>query len=502
MTNIVIYARFSSHAQNEQSIEGQLKACREYAKQNEYTIIHEYIDRAISGTSDKRPEFQRMIEESAKRRFEYVLVYQLDRFARNRYDSAINKSRLKKNGVRVISARENISDDASGILIEGVLESMAEYYSAELSQKITRGMEINASKCLYTGGRVALGYYIDENKRFQIDQDTSPIVKMIFEMYAKGLTMTEIIRYLNSIELKTSINNEYNKNSLRKILTNKRFTGVYIYKDIEIKGGIPQIITDELFNEVQIKMEKNQKAPARSKAKVDYLLTTKLFCGLCEGAMIGVSGTSKNGKPHYYYSCNASRKKQCAKKNIRKDWLEDLVIKETKKLLTDKKIDKISKEIVAFSENERNTPVIQHLQKSLKENEKATENLIKALEQGQAVDIITERIDKRKAEHIELEKQLAKESFLYPALTIPQVKFFMERFKNGNINDLKYRKSMVDTFIRRINLYEDKMTILYNAQDSQSTLPLGDLCSPNTTMVEIRGLEPLASALRTQRSTS
>ncbi len=169
--NIVIYARYSSHSQTEQSIEGQLQTCYEFAKNNGHIVIGEYIDRAQSGTTDSRAEFQRMIADSDKHIFEGVLVYQLDRFARNRYDSAINKAKLKKNGVRVISARENISDDASGILVEGVLESMAEYYSAELSQKIRRGMDINAEKCLSNGSNPGLGYYVDEERRFHIDPD-------------------------------------------------------------------------------------------------------------------------------------------------------------------------------------------------------------------------------------------------------------------------------------------------------------------------------------------
>ena len=136
MKNAVIYARFSSHAQNEQSIEGQLAECRAFAERNNLRIVREYIDRALTGTTDKRPDFLQMIEDSKRKGFQFVIVYQLDRFARNRYDSATYKAKLKKNGVRVLSAKENITDDASGILIEGVLESMAEYYSAELSQKI------------------------------------------------------------------------------------------------------------------------------------------------------------------------------------------------------------------------------------------------------------------------------------------------------------------------------------------------------------------------------
>ena len=134
---VVIYARFSSHSQTEQSIEGQLKVCYEYARAHDYTVIGEYIDRAQSAKTSDRIEFQKMIADSDNKTFEGVLVYQLDRFARNRIDSAIYKSRLKKNGIKVISAKENISEDASGILMEGVLESMAEYYSAESSTPST-----------------------------------------------------------------------------------------------------------------------------------------------------------------------------------------------------------------------------------------------------------------------------------------------------------------------------------------------------------------------------
>ena len=180
MKNAVIYARFSSHAQNEQSIEGQLAECHAFAERNGLQIRHEYIDRALTGTTDKRPEFLRMIEDSKRKGFQFVIVYQLDRFARNRYDSATYKAKLKKNGVRVLSAKENITDDASGILIEGVLESMAEYYSAELSQKVKRGIAITASKCKFFGGGIPLGYKVDEEKRFIINEETAPIVKQMF----------------------------------------------------------------------------------------------------------------------------------------------------------------------------------------------------------------------------------------------------------------------------------------------------------------------------------
>lgn len=138
MKNAVIYARFSSHAQNEQSIEGQLRICYEYAKREGLSVIEEYIDRALTGRSDDRPDFQRMISDARKKAFQYVIVYKLDRFTRNRYDSAIYKHKLKQCGVKVLSAMENIGDNPESIILEAVLEASAEYYSVDLSKNKAR----------------------------------------------------------------------------------------------------------------------------------------------------------------------------------------------------------------------------------------------------------------------------------------------------------------------------------------------------------------------------
>ena len=434
---ICIYARFSSHSQNEQSIEGQLKCCYDFAQRNGYKIVGEYIDRAISGTSDARPEFQRMIADSAKRQFQAVLVYQLDRFARNRYDSATYKAKLKKNGVRVLSARENITDDASGVLMEAVLEGMAEYYSVELAQKIRRGMDLNAEKNLSTGGNIALGYKINESKCFVVDVSTAPVVRQIFNMYIAGSTMAEIIRHLNAHQIKTSRGNQYDKNSIRRILLNKRYCGIYTYKGAEIPGGIPRIIDDATFTEAQILMEKNKKAPARAKAVDEhYLLTTKLFCGYSQSAMTGVSGRSHTGTTYQYYQCvTARRKGGCDKKTAKKAYIEDKVVSETRRILTPEYIDKIARSVVATCEKERNTDTLKRLSKLIRENEKATSNLIKALEAGRAADVISTQIEKRQEEKAELEVQLAKEKIQRPQLEYANVKYFFERFAKGSTSN-------------------------------------------------------------------
>ena len=280
--NAVIYARYSSHNQREESIEGQLKVCYEYARQNNINIIREYIDRAQTGTNDNREQFQKMIADSDKQCFQAVLCYQLDRFARNRYDSAMNKAKLKKNGVKVISARENISDDASSIVMESVLEGMAEYYSVELSQKVKRGMGINAEKGLYNGGTIPIGLKIDKDKHYQIDEETAPIVRKIFEMYNDGHTIVQIKQYLETKGLK------YSSCKIRTVLGNKKYIGIYTHNGKETPNVIPQIIDNELFEDIQKKLEKNKHSRSRLKTKTEYILTTKLFCGHCKAMMVRI----------------------------------------------------------------------------------------------------------------------------------------------------------------------------------------------------------------------
>ena len=406
---LVIYARYSSHSQTEQSIEGQLQVCYEFAKSNGHTVVGEYIDRAQSGTSDNRTDFQRMIADSDKHTFEGVLVYQLDRFARNRYDSAINKAKLKKNGIRVLSARENITDDASGILVEGILESMAEYYSVELSQKIRRGMDINAEKCLSNGSNPGLGYTVDADRRFHLNPETAPIVREIFELYASGKTATEIINHLNAKRVKTSHGNSFNKNSLHRLLKNKRYIGYYIYKDTLTPNAMPRIIEEDLFYRVQEMLERNQKAPARARAKAEYLLTTKLFCGYCKEMMTGYSGKSKSGRAYNYYICKNARKRECHKKVVSKDMIENRVVAECLKLLTDINIKQIAATVSTICKSDLDTVAIKRIKSAIQETDKALENLWKALECGQSVEMITERIRKRQEEKSLLESQLATE---------------------------------------------------------------------------------------------
>ena len=297
----VIYARYSSGNQREESIEGQLRECTAYCQKNEITIVRTYIDRALSAKTDNRPDFQRMIKNSAKGLFDVVPVWKLDRFVRNRYDSARYKAQLKKYGAKVLSATENISEGPEGIILESLLEGMAEYYSAELAEKVIRGHTENALKCKYNGGTPTFGYTTDSDRHYQIGPRTAPVVLEMFTRYDNGATMKEIRDYLNDTGIKTVRGKAIDLNFVAAILHNRKFLGEYKYREIVIPNGIPVIVPQDLFDRVQNKLAKNKKAPARHKAEDDYLLTTKLFCGTCGAMMVGESGTSSTNRKYHYY---------------------------------------------------------------------------------------------------------------------------------------------------------------------------------------------------------
>jgi len=476
--NVVIYARFSSHSQTDQSIEGQLKVCYEYAAAHNYTVIGEYIDRAQSGKFDTRADFQKMIADSEKHTFEGVLVYQLDRFARNRYDSAIYKAKLKKNGVRVLSARENISDDASGILIEGVLESMAEYYSVELAQKINRGMAINAEKCLSNGSNPGLGFKVNKDRQFYIDEDEAVIVREIFERYASGETKAEIVKDLQRRKIKTSLGNEFTYNSLGRLLSNKRYMGIYLYKGVETPGGMPRILDDDLFYRVQEIMNKNKKAPARTRGENEYLLTTKLFCGHCKEMMVGYAGTGKSGRQYHYYMCKNARKKKCDKHMVGKEFIEERVVSECLKMLTDDKIRFIAKRVSEECNKSADNISIRELKKAIKDVNSAIENLWKGIESGQSVDMLTERLHQRQAEKAELEAQLAVETNKKMCLSEAQILAFLDYICEMPFDDVNKRRAIINIFVHSIYLYDDHFTIIINASKkplSIDHIPLDDI---------------------------
>ena len=467
----VIYARYSSDNQREESIEGQIRECTAYAEKNGITIVKHYIDRAISAKTDNRPEFQQMIKDSDKKLFDIVLVWKLDRFARNRYDSARYKTQLKKNGVKLMSATEVISDGPEGIILESVLEGYAEYYSADLSEKVIRGMTENALKGKFSGGAIPFGYTINADRRFEIDPLTAPFVAETFQRYNDGQTMREIRDWLNEKGIKNKRGGPMSFNVIQHMLSNRRYIGELKYRDILIPDAIPPIVSVEIFNEVQEKMLKNKKAPARRKAEDDYLLTTKLFCGHCGALMFGESGTSRTGEVHRYYKCATAKKhKGCKKKTVRKQWLEDLVVNQTMQLVRD---DAAMESIIAKVmelQNKENTNIPLY-EKQLRDAESGIQNMLNAIQAGILTSSTKERLEQLEETKRELEARIAEEKLAKPKVTEDFIRFWLLRFRKLNMNQKDQRQALVDTFINSIYLYDDKVLITFNYKEGTQTIP-------------------------------
>ena len=472
----VIYARYSSDSQREESIEGQLRECTAFAEKNGITVLRHYIDRAYSAKTDNRPEFQNMIKDSGKRLFDIVIVWKLDRFARNRYDSARYKATLKKNGVKVVSATEIISEGAEGIILESVLEGYAEYYSADLSEKVIRGMTDNALKCKFNGGMMPIGYVIDAEQHFQIDPLTAPFVLEAFKRYDGGETISSIMNWLNEQGLTNTRGRKMTFNSVGHILHNRRYIGEFRYRDVIVPDGIPAIVPQDLFDRVQEKLAKNKKAPARHKAEDDYLLTTKLFCGYCGAYLCGESGTSRTGKVHHYYKCVSVKKKrtECHKRPVRKEWIEDLVVGETMKMvMDDKAIEAIVSMLMDLQDRDNvNVPLYEQ---QLREADTAIGNLLNAIQQGILTRSTKERLEELENRRDELENRLACEKLAKPKVSAEFMTFWLHRFRKLDVRQQSHRKMLIDTFINAIFLYDDKMVITFNYKEGTKTITFAEL---------------------------
>ena len=324
-----------------------------------------------------------MIKDSAKNFFETIIVWKLDRFSRNRYDSARYKHLLKKNGVKVVSAKETIAEGSEGILLESLLEGMAEYYSADLAEKVKRGMTENAKKGKWNGGAIPFGYFVNQDQRLQIDPVTAPIVKEIFQMCYDGKTIKEIHHILSERSILHPNGKPLRYNAVRYILTNRTYIDEYHHSGITIENGVPAIISENLFNRVQLEIKKNAHAPARHTADEDYLLTTKLFCGKCGAMMVAQAGTSSKGPVYRYYACVRQKKHQCDKKMVSKNKLEDFIVCKTMEFLQDDEmIEKLSELLVKLQNSE--STLLPRLEEQLSEKEKEIENIVNAVQKGYA----------------------------------------------------------------------------------------------------------------------
>ncbi len=469
----VIYARYSSSAQSEQSIEGQLRVCKEYAEKNGITIIDEYIDRAMTGTNDNRPAFLQMIEDSKKHQFDKILVYKLDRFSRNRYDNAIYKHILQQNGVRVISATEVISDTAEGIIMESLLEMFAELYSKDLSQKVKRGMRESIIKGNWVGGNILYGYKV-VNKKIEINEEQAPAVRLMFEEYANGVGKVEIVQHLNELGYRTNNNKMFTLPSIQNALHNKKYIGLYKNDFVENNNYYPAIVDKETFDRVQERLKQNQRFGGKS--KINFILSGKLFCGHCGASMVGTSGTSHTGATHAYYTClERSKRHNCNKKNENKQKLEDEVIQVLKeRILQQENIEEIATNIIKEYDNNLNILKIKEYERKIKEIDKKLDNITSQFIATKNKNIL-DRLNKQADDLTELQdnyKMQVKKIRLATSIkhNKEDIVNYLKAFIYSNEDKTEDRQRLIDTFVNSIYVFDDYFTIYIDVLDKQETI--------------------------------
>lgn len=473
MKTAVIYARYSSDSQKEQSIEGQLRVCQQYAKNNEILIVDTYIDRAMTGTNDLRPDFQRMIKDSNKRQWDYVIVYKLDRFSRNKYETTIHKHTLNNNGVKVLSAMENIPDTPEGIILESLLEGMNQYYSAELSQKVHRGLNESYLKGNFTGGTQIYGYTVVDKKNV-IDENEALIVREIYSRFAQGESGKSIANNLIERGIRTKKGHYIDDKKLYKIIQNTKYIGVVQHGDKVYTNIYPAIVDEKTWQKVQSIRDSNKHKPGSKKERFNYLLSGKLICGDCKEFMVGIKSVNRWDTTYRYYTCLSKRRKKhdCKTLSISKEFLEDLVFNKTWELIFENnKMDEFINDIYKFLQaTSEGNETVKSLEQKRNEALKATSNLISAIEQG----IITEQTKIRLKE---LENQISQLDFdieqvkqrNYTNLTPELIKDYFRKTLCGDIKNIEVRKTIVRLMIREIILYKDKIVITYNFTDNRLT---------------------------------
>lgn len=549
----VIYARFSSDNQRDESIDAQIRAIHDYAKKNDIVVVGEYLDKAKSAMTDNRPEFLRMIAEAKNKTFDIVLVHKLDRFARNRQDSIGYRMQLKRHNVSLISVLEYIDDSPESIILESMLEAMAEYYSKNLAREVNKGMKENALKGLHTGGLPPLGYDVDtKTKKLVINEREATAVRLIFDLFIQGLGYDKIVNELNLRGYKTKTGASFARNSIHGIVRNEKYIGTYIFnktssrdvdgkrnshknKDIEeivrIEGGVPDIVDKGLFFQVQQKIIDRKRNRSSNRAKEVYLLSGKIICGQCGYTMGGSRKRSGRSKTlHVTYRCIGRKSKHiCNNRDIRREYIETYVLYALSECLFDKKlISKIADEYRAFqlefyseSVNKKDS-----INKQIIEVTKEINNLI-TLVSRTGSEMMADKIVDLESEKARLKADYEQICFSTSAKEV-SIKELTDSFNKAKgllkRGELKTTKSLIEQYINKVLIYEDHVEVIFNFhpelnfrqeiknlyqeglihENEKDSLPNFDktVCNPYVpvrmqvdSVVKARGVEPLSEIM-------
>lgn len=475
----VIYARYSSHAQKDISVEQQVEQCTALAAEYGIHIIEVYPDRAVSGRTDKRTHFQRMMRDAASGQFKYVIAWKSNRIGRNMLEALVNETRLQELGVRILYVEEDFDDTAAGRFAARSMMNVNQFYSENMAEDIRRGLYDNASNCMVTNGHLPYGYKRNDTLHYEIDEARAAVIREIFDRVASVEPFVDIFRSLNARGITTSYGKPWGRTSLNKILTNERYRGIYIYGDVRIEGGIPRIVSDELYFRVQevLAMKKNPRGRHRSTA--DYLLTGKLYCGKCGSPMIGYSGTGRDGSLRHYYVCQRRRQeKSCDKQHVRRDDIERQVAQALKDVvLQDEVIEWLADQTVAYAAKQKEDSPLGLLEDQLADVKRGIKNLVSAIEQGIITPSTKERLQELEAEKARIEGSIAAAKADMIDVSRDELVDMLRSFRDGDVEDRRFQARLFEIFLGAVFLYDDEFKIVFLYTRDKNTLKI-PLSSP------------------------
>ena len=484
---VVSYCRYSSDNQREESIEAQQRAIKKYCEDKGYMLTGHYIDLALSATNDNRPEFQRMIHDSRSGLFDAVVVHKLDRFARNRYDSAIYGRKLQQNGVKVISVLENLDDSPESIILRSVIEGYNEYYSLNLARETMKGLKENAYTARHNGGQPPYGYGVGPDKKYIINPGEAEAVRLAFKLYSEGLGYVQISSALDSLGYRTRTGKRFSKNTIYDMLGNEKYTGVYIYnkraatqkgvkqnrkhKDpediIRIEGGTPAIITKNDYERVMQLRKKNKRAGGKYKSE-SYALSGLLKCAKCGGAMVGnkYQGGRDRGTLYITYQCSTrKRTKGCDMKSVNRDEIERLVYEKIKDDIL-KKLNTKSFELMLADRKNEGRKELQHklhaAQKKLDDINKQLENIVNAVSAGMDPSVFVSKsndLNRQKQQLIDIINTTQYE-FIEQNIELDKVR---ETIKRAELD--KDLSALFKAVIKEVVISEEAVDIYYLVMD-------------------------------------
>lgn len=471
----VAYARFSSNNQREESIDAQLRVISDYCERENIQLVDIYSDEAQSAKTDNRDDFKNMTDAIFKGNYDIdaVLVHKFNRFARNKYDSALYKKRLRDIGIKVVSVTQPIDDSPEGRILESLIEAMDEYYSENLALEVKKGMLENALKGKHTGGGKLLGLSVDDEGYYYPDEN-APIIYRIFKEYADGVPKTQIVERLNREGYRNQYGRKFNTRTITDLLQNEKYIGNFIYNHtqtevIRLEGIIKSPIIDEdLWERVQ-KLRKDANKPKHRKRK--YLMTGKLRCGVCGFTYCGSGAKkrNKNGDMSAYYKCQGKIKNQngCTNPSLNKDYYEKLVIDTiTKSVLTDNAIDEIAVSVTTQLERERKKPLIPtaKLRNQLdKVKDKQARLMELYLDGGMERKVLDEKNNALKEERKHIEEQIERNLYLEQSniLDVQDIKNMILEFREElkNNPDFDFAQVVFNTFVDSIVVYPDTLEV-------------------------------------------